>query len=139
MKTPILIIITIILFGVSVFFRKLTVDRMHPYQLQVLAAIVYSICAPIWIYFLHKENIQWNYNITDWALAFICLVTSVVGAILFGSLLKTSNNTGGLTILISIHPIITFMFSMIFLGEQLNTQKIVACVFALLGLVLFNL
>ena len=139
MKTPTLVILTIILFGVSVFLRKLTVDRMHPYQLQILAAIVYSLCIPLWVILTHKENIAWSYDFNAWALAFACLITNIAGAIFFGNLLKSSNNTGGLTVLISINPIITFMLSMIFLGESLTSKKIAACIFAFIGLILFNL
>lgn len=139
MKTPTLVILTIILFGVSVFLRKLTVDRMHPYQLQILAAIVYSLCIPLWVFLTHKENIVWSYDFNAWILASACLITNIAGAIFFGNLLKSSNNTGGLTVLISINPIITFMLSMIFLGESLTSKKIVACIFALIGLILFNL
>ena len=139
MKNYILILATIFLFGISVFFRKLTVDRMHPYQLQTLAAVVYGMCVPIWIFFINKESIEINYSFNALFLAFICLITNITGAILFGNLLKSSNNTGSLTILVSIHPIITFIFSMVFLGEQLTLQKIAACAFALAGLILFNL
>lgn len=31
-----LILLTIVLFGISVFFRKLSVDRLHPYCCQFL-------------------------------------------------------------------------------------------------------
>jgi uncharacterized membrane protein len=139
MKSYILILATILLFGTSVFFRKLAVDKISPYQLQLISCIIYSLSIPFWIYFLKKDNIVINYDAHGIIFAVCCVVTNVIGAVIFGKLLKSSNATGGLTVAISINPIVTYMLSIMFLSEEITTKKIIACIFAFLGLLIFNL
>lgn len=137
MKHLFLIIITILLFGFSVFCRKLAVDRIHPYQLQVVAGLVYAVEIPIWLYLINKNNIV-GYNPIGIMFAIFCVASSVIAAVIFGFLLKSSNATGQLSILIATNPMITLFLSMIFLGESFSLKKGIACFFALAGLILFN-
>ena len=137
MKNIFLIILTIFLFGFSVFFRKLAVDRIHPYQLQVVAGLVYMVEIPIWLFLINKNNIV-GYNLSGIMFAALCVIASVIGAVIFGFLLKSSNSTGQLATLISTNPMITLFLSMIFLGESFSFKKGVACVLAFIGLLLFN-
>lgn len=138
MKQAIVISLTILLFGVSVFFRKLAVDRIHPYQLQIVAGAIYAIEIPIWLFLLHKNNIS-GYNSMGVVYGVLCIATYVLAAVLFGTLLKSANSAGQSTILVSINPIVTLCLSMIFLGEVLTLKKVIACALALCGLILFNL
>lgn len=138
MKYYLLIATTIVLFGVSVFFRKLAIDRIHPYQLQIVAGAVYAIEIPIWLYLISKSNIT-GYNTTGVIFAALCIVTYVIAAVMFGLLLKSSNSTGQLTVMIAMNPIVTFLLSILFLGEDLTTKKLIASLLALSGLILFNL
>lgn len=133
-----LLIITIILFGISFFFRKLSVDRIHPYQLQIVAGAVYALEVPIWLYILNKNNVT-GYDPTGVVFAVLCILCHVIAAVIFGVLLKGSNNTGALTALVAINPMVTFFLSMVFLGEALTLKKIIACGLALAGLVLFSI
>ena len=133
-----LIFLTILAFGLSSLFRKLAVDRIHPYQLQIVAGAVYALEIPIWLYLLSKSQIS-NYNLSGVFWGIVCIATHVVGAVMFGILLKSSNDTGALTLMISINPVITTLFSVMFLQEQFGTNKIIASVIMLIGLILFNL
>lgn len=58
--------------------------------------------------------------------------------VLFGYLLKSSNNTGILSILISLNPFITLLLSVSFLKEELNTKNIIAGILAFISLALFS-
>lgn len=138
MKQVTLIGCTILLFGISVFFRKLAVDRIHPYQLQIVAGAVYAIEIPVWLYLLSKNNIS-GYNTSGVIYGALCIATYVVAAVLFGMLLKSSNSAGQSTILVALNPIVTLVLSMMFLGETLTVKKFVACLLALCGLIVFNL
>ncbi len=62
MKNILLILLTILFTGVSVFFRKLAVDKIHPYQIQIIAGILYGLLIPAWLFFMSKNNIQFNTN-----------------------------------------------------------------------------
>jgi drug/metabolite transporter (DMT)-like permease len=134
-----MLIITIILFGVSAFFRKLAVDKISPYQLQLYSSIIYTALIPVWLYVIKINNIEFNYDSTAIAFSLVAVLTNVIGAVLFGKLLQQSQNIGSLTVIISISPIVTFGLSMIFLGEILTWKKIIACGLAILSLIIFHI
>lgn len=139
MKTPLIIILTIILFGVSAFFRKLAVDKINPYQLQLYSSLMYMALIPFWIYLIKINNIEFNYDINALIFSIACVLTNVAGAIFFGRLLQQSQSIGSLAVLVSINPIVTFGLSMIFLGEVLTWKKVIACGLAILSLIIFHL
>jgi uncharacterized membrane protein len=137
MRNIIFLIVTIVLFGVSAFFRKLSVDRIHPYQLQIVAGLVYAIEIPIWLYLINKQQIS-NYNSTGVMYTALCIVSHVIAAVLFGILLKTSNNTGAMATMVAMNPIVTTLLSVLILGENFTLKKGVATGIMLAGLALFN-
>jgi uncharacterized membrane protein len=139
MKTPVIIILTIILFGVSAFFRKLAVDKISPYQLQLYSSLIYMALIPFWIYTIKASEIEFSNDTTAMAFSLIAVLTNVIGAIFFGRLLQQSQSIGSLTVLISISPIVTFGLSMMFLGEVLTWKKVIACGLAMLSLIIFHL
>jgi drug/metabolite transporter (DMT)-like permease len=57
---------------------------------------------------------------------------------MFGTLLKSSNSTGSLSVMISAAPVITIMLSMSFLDEEFELKHFVATLLTLSGLALFN-
>ena len=139
MKTILLILSTIVLFGLSAFFRKMTVDRIHPYQLQVMASIVYILELPIWLWLLSKNSDIADYNLSGVIFGTCCIVTSIVAAVLFGTLMKSSDSIGALSSIMAASPIITSIFSYLILNEQFTFKKIIAMIVTLVGVSLFSL
>ena len=135
----VLLISTILLFGISVFFRKLSVNRIHPYQLQTLAGIIYTLFIPVWLFLISKTNNIGPINSSGIIYGIICVVTNIIGAILFGTLLKSSNDAGFIALMVSTNPIITAFLSALILDEQFGSKKILATIIMLVGFVLFNL
>jgi len=138
MKNIYMILITVVLFGLSAFFRKLSVDRIHPYQLQIVAGAVYALEVPIWLYLLNKQQVT-GYNSVGVSYAALCIVTHVIAAVLFGILLKSSNNTGALATMIAMNPVVTTLLSVFILGENFTVKKGIATTVMLFGLALFNI
>jgi uncharacterized membrane protein len=58
---------------------------------------------------------------------------------MFGMLLKSSNSTGALSVMISASPVITVMLSIAFLEEEFELKHFVATLLTLSGLALFNM
>lgn len=131
-----LIASTIMAFGFSAFFRKLAVDKMHPYNMQIISAFVYAALIPLWHHLAPKEE---GYNTTGVLLTFITIALHVCGSVSFGLLLKSSNSTGALAVMISSSPIITTLLSIYFLKEEFELKHIIASLLTLSGLVLFNM
>lgn len=138
MKTLPIIVFSIVLFGISVFFRKLTVDRISPYQLQVISGFVYAAVAPIWYYICRKNGII-GYDNTGIMYAIICILTGTLAAVCFGFALKQSDNPGVISALISLNPVITMGLSVLFLHESLSVTKVLAFILAVVSAVLVNL
>ncbi len=134
-----LLIVTIVLFGVSAFFRKLAVDRISPYQLQLFSSIIYTSLIPFWLYLTRHNGVEISYDTSAIIFSIACVLTNVAGAIFFGKLLQSSDSIGSLTVLIAINPIVTFLLSMMFLGETLTIKKVVACGLAVISLIVFHI
>lgn len=133
-----LIVISIVLFGISVFFRKLAVDKVSPFQIQVISAFIYTALAPIWVYFARKNG-QTEYDSTGVFYAVTAVVLATLAMVCFGFCLKQTDNPGVISALISLNPVITMGLSVLFLHEQLTPIKVLAFVLALVSAVLVNL
>ena len=138
MKIMPLILITVILFGISIFFRKLAVDRIHPYQIQVISGLVYLLLIPFWFIVCNKEKLT-HYDFNGVVLSIIVALMSVAAAISYGFALKYTDSPGVTSALVSLSPIITMTLSILFLSEKLSFFKIIAFFLALLSAVLVNL
>ena len=138
-KNLLIILCTIFLFGLSVFFRKLSVDRIHPYQLQIIAGIVYAVELPLWMYLISKNPNIGNYNPLGVTFGIICIVFHVIAAVLFGILMKSSNSTGVISAMVAANPIVTAIFSYLILNEEFTTRKVIGMITTLVGISLFTL
>ena len=131
-----LVFSTILAFGFSAFFRKLAVDRMHPYNMQILSAFIYMSLVPLWHHLAPKEV---GYNTAGALLTLITILLHIGGSVAFGLLLKSSNSAGALAVMISSSPLITTLLSIYFLKEEFELKHVVASILTLSGLVLFNM
>lgn len=138
MKDLALLFTSIFLFGISSFFRKMAVDHIHPYQLQIVAGAVYALEIPLWLFLLSRQEKQLPYDPVGVGWGVLTIVTHVAAAVLFGILLKTTASPGAASIAVSMSPLITLVLCMAFLGEQLTIQKFFACCLMLAGLLLFE-
>ena len=131
-----LILATILIFGFSAFFRKLAVDRVHPYHLQIVSAIVYVSLAPVWHSLAPKEM---DFNMSGFGFAALTTTLHILGAVCFGLLLRGSNSTGTLSVMISASPLVTTLLSVAFMDEKLELRHVLATLLTLAGLTLFNM
>jgi len=138
LKNIFLIIGCIILFGTSAFFRKLAVDRVNPYQIQIISTVLYASLLPLWFFLLSKEsNVTYPNNAIGFAL--ICSFCNVLASVFFGFILKDHENPGIITALISLNPIVTLILTYIFFDRGLSLLKIIAFILALISAVLVSL
>lgn len=127
------------LFGLSTFFRKLTVDKLHPFQLQIIAGSIYIALIPMWIYFAQKGG-HTKFNPEGVIFGVLCIITAMSGAILFSFLLKSTNDPGALAIYIAgFEPLIALATIQIFLGGELTLQKIIGSLFTVAGITILSL
>lgn len=132
-----LIAATILAFGFSAFFRKLAVDRIHPYNMQILSAFVYLSFIPLWHHLAPRSDN--SYNLTGVLFTLITILLHISGSVAFGLLLKSSNSTGALAVMVSVSPVITSLLSIMFLDEEFELKHFFAAILTLSGLALFNM
>lgn len=131
----ILTVISVILLGASVFFRKLAVDKMHPYQLQIVAGFVYTLAIPTWWYFLRRSGIT-HYDPVGVFWGLLCVITATASAVLLSYLLKNSDDPSVVAMAVATNPLVVLALSTIFLGESLTVKKILGCIVTIGGLIL---
>ena len=132
-----LITLCIVVFGIATFFRKLAVDQIHPFQLQIISATIYAVLVPLWIHLSAKAEAT-TYTNLGIVFGIFANIFYIIGAVAFGFLLKNTVNTGVVSALVSLSPVITLGLSMFFLNEQFSTMKVVAFFFALASAILIN-
>lgn len=70
--------------------------------------------------------------------AVLCILTSVVAAVLLSYLLKNSDNPSVVAMAVATNPLVVLAFSTIFLGESLTIKKILGCIVTIGGLILLT-
>ena len=135
MKNIILIVLTILFSGVSVFFRKLAIDcKMHPYQIQVVACILYASLIPIWIFLLSKNESSVTYAPNGVFYSVLCLAFYVLSAVILGIIFKTTTSVGAVSAIVATNPLITLALSVLFLGEEITLKKVIGCIVIVSGI-----
>lgn len=127
--------LVVLLFGSSTFFRKVAVDGMSPFQLQVIAGVIYAVLIPMWLRMSPRGNVP---TLSTVAAAVAAVLTNVTGAVLFGFLLKKSNDTAVLSSLASASPVVTAALAVVFLGEHFTLNKAAGVVLVIAGMFIFN-
>ncbi len=139
MKPIILYIaLSIILFGISTFYRKIALDKIHPYQLQVISGIIHVIFMPLWIFILYKKGIV-GYNPEGVNRAVICCLIYTGATVLFSFALQDAKSPGVVSALVSLSPLVTMLMAHHFLNEEFTLTKALAFVFALTSVILLSL
>ena len=128
--------LVVVLFGSSTFFRKVAVDGMNPYHLQVFAALIYASLVPLWLRLAPGWTGFPQAGII--AAGFAAIITNVVGAVMFGFLLKHGSSTTLLASAASSAPIVTALLAATFLNEPLTPKKVLGTAFVLVGMLIFN-
>jgi uncharacterized membrane protein len=138
MWTVIGVLGAVVTFGIAGFMRKLAVDRIHPYQMQVVAGIVYAGVVPVWLWVIEREPLVGDYDRVGVGYAVACLLMNMLGSVMLGSLLKSSDSSGGITVLTAMYPVVTGLLCWGLLGEEYTLRKVIAVVLMLCGVVLFS-
>lgn len=132
MKNTLLLVAVVVLSGFSVFARKLAIDsKLHPYQIQVLAGLLYGVLAPLW-WWVTPRGYHFGVQGIGWGL--VCLGSYVGSAVLLGILLRGPGvAVGALSGLVSASPLVTLGLSCVFLGEPFTVRKLLGCVLVAFG------
>jgi drug/metabolite transporter (DMT)-like permease len=136
MKYLYLVIGAIVLFGISAFLRKLFLDRYYPFQLQIIAGVVYGMLIPFWMWLLPSDSPSFQHKEVIYGI--LCVICSIGGGLMFSYMLKGGASAGVSSALISLSPVVTLGLSFLFFHENLSIWKIIAFILALISAILVN-
>lgn len=138
MKNILLTALASMLFGASTFFRKMAVDRIHPYQLQIVAGAVYAFEVPLWLWLLKREGVS-HYNLEGVGFGVLCILCIVGAAVTFSYLLRTSNSPSVVAVSVAgFEPLIAMAFTYFFLGEEMTPKKLIGSALTVAGISLLT-
>jgi hypothetical protein len=129
--------LTVALLALSVFFRKLSVDRIHPYQLQIVAGAIYALEVPLWLWLIKREGIT-SYDPMGVMWGTLCILTAVATAVLFSYLLKHSPSPSLVAMAVATNPLGVLLLTRLFLGEEITLKKLLGCGVTIVGLFLLT-
>jgi len=129
-----LIFLCILLWGVSSFLNRLSVERMPPLLMQVIVGSVFFFYIPVALKLTgvnNPLNYKWSwYSVTLTAVATLC---SIAANVLLYTSIKGSATSGSSTMMVSLYPIVTFILSIFILHEQFSVMKIIGVAVMLAG------
>lgn|SRR5574337_1226681 len=133
----ILILLCILLWGISSFLNRLSVERMPPLLMQVIVGSVFFFYIPVALRLTGINNplhYKWSaYSIALTAIATLCSITANV--LLYTSL-KGDNQSGLSTMMISLYPVVTLILSIFILHQHFSPWQLIGVVLMLSGVYL---
>lgn len=132
----ILILLCILLWGISSFLNRLSVERMPPLLMQVIVGSVFLFYIPVALRltgegFHNPLHYKWSpYSIVLTVIATLC---SIAANVLLYTSLKGDNQSGTSTMMISLYPVVTLILSIFILHQHFSTWKLVGVALMLLG------
>lgn len=138
MRNVFLTALASILFGASTFFRKMAVDRIHPYQLQIVAGVIYVLEAPLWLWLIKREGIT-HYSLEGVGFGVLCILCAVCAAVLFSYLLRSTDSPSSVAVSVAgFEPLIAMAFTYLFLGEEMTPKKLAGSALTVAGISLLS-
>lgn len=134
MNSNLLIFLCILLWGVSSFLNRLSVERMPPLLMQVIVGSVFLFYIPVALRLTGVNNpLNYKWSVYSVVLTSIATLCSIGANVLLYTSLKGNSNTGSSTMMVSLYPIVTFILSIFILHESFSIMKIVGVIVMLTG------
>lgn len=135
----ILLFLCVVLWGISSFLNRLSVERMPPLLMQVIVGSVFFFYIPVALRLTGVNNplhYKWSaYSIILTVIATLCSITANV--ILYTSL-KGNDQSGISTMMISVYPVVTLLLSIFILHQSFNCWQFIGVALILVGVFLLQ-
>jgi drug/metabolite transporter (DMT)-like permease len=139
MENNLLIFLCILLWGVSTFLNRLSVERMSPFLMQVVGACVFCLFVPFMLRLGDVSNpLTYKWSPYSVALTATAAMISILANIFLYLSLKGSAQSGSTAMLISLYPVVTMPLSVVFLHEHLPILKILGIIAMIIGTILLS-
>ena len=130
----ILILITILGWGVGAIFTKMANDHMHPMMVTTMVTIMYVILTPLAFLTLKFDK---TFTWTGAGAALLSGMCVAAGSIAYFFALKRGG-AGYITTMTSLYPALTLAISMLFFKEELSLRKGIGIALALISFLVLS-
>lgn len=137
MNRIVLLLITIISWGVWGFLNKLVLQKMHPLQMFVIGCCMGFLLLPLYFYLLKQQSIPTTTNIWAILLCMLASLSSTFGTIAYIYGIRTGD-LGTIAVLSCAYPVLTVALAVLFLGEALTIIKIIGIVLVMIGVIVLG-
>lgn len=135
-----LVVLCIVLWGVSTFLNRLSVERMPPLLMQVIVGSVFFFYIPVALKLTGVNNpLHYKWSLYSVILTIIATMCSIAANILLYTSLKGNDHTGTSTMMIALYPIVTLILSVVLLHEHFTPVKIAGVIVMVAGAIMLNM
>jgi drug/metabolite transporter (DMT)-like permease len=139
MGKHLLIFLCILMWGLSTFLNRLSVERMSPFLMQVVGACVFCFFVPIMLRLGDVTNpLTYKWSAYSVALTGAAAILSITANIFCYLSLKGNAQSGSTAMLISLYPVVTMLLSVMFLHENVPLLKMLGIAAMVLGTILLS-
>lgn len=133
-----ILFVCVLLWGVSTFLNRLSVENLPPMLMQVVIGIVFICYMPLAIKMQGINPFQYNWSVSSVCMTVLAAICSIGANVLLYMHLKGSNHTGTSTMIISLYPVVTLLLSYLFLNEQFTITKVIGVAAMIAGAILLS-
>jgi drug/metabolite transporter (DMT)-like permease len=132
------LLLCVLILGTTTFMQRLSADRMAPIVMQIVVGLGFLLYMPIAIHMSGGwHQIKWSG--ASIALTLTATAMSILGNVIFYTHLRGSNNTGAMTMLLCLYPVVTLALSALFLHETFTLFKVLGVVAMIIGTICLSL
>lgn len=135
----IILFICVLLWGVSTFLNRLSVEHLPPLLMQVVIGMVFLFYMPLAIKIQGINPITYHWSVSSICLTVVAAICSIGANALLYCHLKGSQHTGTSTMIVSLYPVVTLLLSYLFLDEQFTNIKILGVIAMIVGAILLSI
>jgi drug/metabolite transporter (DMT)-like permease len=129
----------VILWGISTFLNRLSVETASPLVLQIIVGLGYVVYLPIALKLSGVGNpFEYRWSMHSIILTLCATVCSILANVMLYSYLKGSHHTGANTMLLSLYPVVTLLLSAVFLHEHFTNFKVLGVIAMIAGAILLS-
>lgn len=135
MSYQLLLILSILGWGVSSFFYKIANNTMHPLMVTTIVTAFYVTVTPFAFIFL-----KFDHTITGSGAFYAMLgaIGACIGSLCYFFAYRAGGGAGEVTALTAVYPALTLALSCMFLGEPFTFKKGLGVALALLGCIILG-
>lgn len=138
MSLGLLVVLTMVAWGVWGLLDKLAVTRAHPLVVQLYGALFSLLSIPVYLVIMKKAGVRPDFPAAAWHWIFLGTAVGVAGLVSFTYALRQAPASYVIAVTAT-YPAVTMILAAIFLGERVGLLQVLGIALISAGLYALNL